>query len=38
MLQQQVLDQLRRDNENAMENYAKQKAKALQATKVCYNA
>jgi hypothetical protein len=34
MLQQQILDQLRRDNENAMESLAKQKAQAMQATKV----
>lgn len=35
MLQQQILDQLRRDNENAMESFAKQKTLAMQATKVC---
>jgi uncharacterized membrane protein YbaN (DUF454 family) len=34
MLQQQILDQLRRDNENAMESLVKQKALAMQATKV----
>ena len=35
MLQQQILDQLRRDNENAVESFEKQKAQAMQATKVC---
>ena len=34
MLQQQILDQLRKENENVIEGLAKQKALAMQATKV----
>lgn len=34
MLQQQILHELRRENENAMESFRKRKALAMQAAKV----